>query len=172
MSAFIEPDKTQVIPLQAHHGGCERKRKKNPLPDCTCPPVCYCPGTPHHQDTVTIRTEYGWGDLLELSRVHTIAGFIDPMGERARLLELGIAAWTFVGSDGEPVPLGLPMILLLKQSIVEPIAEAIDEAYRASDVPLPNPSSGRSQPSSPESSTASPNRATRRAVRRSTSKSS
>lgn len=149
MSAFINPEATQVVDL----------------------PTCYCPGSPHDHDSVTIRSQYGYGDVLELAKVHTAAGYIDPMAERARLLDLGIKSWTFVDDKGEPVPLGLPMILLLRSEIVEPIAVAIDAAYSASDVPLPNPSSGRSQPSSPASSTASPNRATRRAAARSTSKS-
>jgi len=146
MSAFVNPDATTDV---------ARER-------------CYCSGSPHEHDTVTIRTQYGYGDLLELGRVHA-NGRIDPMLERAKLLELGIKSWSFVDDKGQPIPVGLPMILLLQQDVVQPIAVAIDEAYQASDPPVPNPSSGRSAPSSPASSTASPNRATRRA-KRSTSK--
>lgn len=148
MSAFIDPDATRVVEL----------------------PECYCPNTPHDHDTVTIRAQYGYGDVLTLASVHTAAGRIDPMAERAKLLELGIREWTFTDSSGDPVPIGLPMILLLREDIVAPIAAAIDDAYQQSTPPVPNPSSGRSQPSSAGSSTALPNRATRRAARRSTSK--
>lgn len=149
MSAFIDPAATAVVDLSA----------------------CYCPATPHDHDSVTIRTEFGYGDVLTLASVHTAAGRLDPMAERAKLLELAIRDWSFVDADGEPVPVGLPMILLLREDIVAPVAQAIDEAYQKATEPVPNASSGRSQPSSPESSTASPNRATRRAARRSTSKS-
>lgn len=149
MPAFVDPEATRVVDL----------------------PACFCPGTPHERDTVTIRSEYGYGDVLELARVHTATGRIDPLAERAKLLELGIVAWSFLDAKGEPIPVSLPMILLLQPSIVEPIAEAVDTAYTESTPPLPNPSSGRSQPSSRASSTASPNRAQRRAARHSTSKS-
>lgn len=147
MSAFIDPEARDTVVLSR----------------------CYCPGEPHENDTVVVRAQYGYGDVLELARVHT--GRLDPMAERAKLLELGIVEWSFVGKDGQPAPIGLPMILLLHPEIVEPIAQRIDELYQESAPPLPNSSSGPSRPSSPESSTASPNRATRRAARRSTSKS-
>jgi hypothetical protein len=149
MPAFIDPEATKVVDL----------------------PACYCPESPHDHDTVTIRAQFGYGDVLELARVHTSIGHIDPMAERAKLLELGIVSWSFVDKSGEPVPLSLPMILLLHSEIVEPIAEALDLAYQESAPPLPNPSSGRSQPSSRASSAASPNRAQRRAKKPSTSKS-
>lgn len=148
MSAFIDPDATRVVDL----------------------PECYCPGSPHDHDSVTVRAQYGYGDVLTLASVHTAAGRIDPMAERAKLLEVGITSWTFTDSDGQPVPVGLPMILLLRDDIVQPIAAAIDDAYQQSTPPVPNPSSGQSRPSSAASLTALPNRATRRAARRSTSK--
>jgi hypothetical protein len=150
MTAFADPAATAVVDLDS----------------------CYCPNEPHDHDTVTIRTQFGYGDIITLGRVHTEAGRIDPLAERAKLLELGIVEWSFVGEEGEPVPLGLPMILLLKPSIVEPIAEAIDDAWQAATVALPNGSSGPSLPSSPETVPASTNRAQRRASKRSAPKSS
>lgn len=150
MSAFVDSEATEDIDL----------------------PWCVCPNKPHDHDTVTIRTQFGYGDVMQLAKVHTSAGKVDPMAERAKLLELGIRGWSFVGEDGAPVPVGLPMILLLRPSIIEPIAEAIDDAWQKSDEPLPNASSGRSRLSSLASSTALPSRAIRRAAKRSTSKSS
>jgi hypothetical protein len=150
MSAFANPESTQVVDLD----------------------TCYCPNNNHDHDTVTIRTDFGYGDIMTLGRVHTDAGRIDPMAERAKLLELAIVSWSFVGDEGEPVPLGLPMILLLKPSIVEPLAEAIDDAWQAATVPVPNGSSGRSRPSSLATLPASTNRAGRRAAKRSTPRSS
>jgi len=141
MTAFANPAATAVVDLD----------------------TCYCPNEPHDHDTVTIRTQFGYGDIMDLSRVHTNAGRIDPMAERAKLLELAITEWSFVGEEGESVPLGLPMILLLKPSIVEPIAEAIDAAWSAATVPVPNGRSGQSRGSSPVTLLASTNRAQRRA---------
>jgi hypothetical protein len=140
MSAFIDPEATEVVDL----------------------PVCYCPGAPHDHDTVTIRTQYGYGDLLELTSVH-MNGRLDPMAERAKLLEIGIRAWTFI-DDGGPVEVTPANIRRLSQVVVEPIVTAIDLADASGSVP--NGSSGRSQPSSPASSTASTNRATRRRAKR------
>ena len=150
MTAFADPAATAVVDLD----------------------TCHCPNQPHDHDTVTIRTQFGYGDIMDLGRVHTNAGRIDPLAERAKLLELAITEWSFVGEEGEPVPLGLPMILLLKPSIVEPIATAIDDAWQAANVPLPNGSSGRSRGSSPVTLPASTNRAQRRATKRSTPRSS
>ena len=147
MSAFIDPEATETVDL----------------------PACWCPNQPHDHDTVTIRSEYGYGDLLELTRVH-MAGKLDPMAERAKLLELGIKAWSFVDEDG-PVEVTAANIARLHQPVVEPIVVAIDLAYNSSAPSLPNASSGRSRPSSPASSTASTNRATRRLAKRSTTRS-
>lgn len=136
-------------------------------------PTCYCPGKPHEHDTVTLRTEYSYGDLIELGRVVVSdLGKLDAMGERVKLLQLGVVGWNFVDAAGEPVPIDIVTLLKLKSSIAVPVMQRIDELYQASSEPLPNASSGRSQPSSPESSTALPNRAMRRAAARSTSKSS
>lgn len=132
---------------------------------------CFCPGTPHPNDTVTLRKEWSYSDILALGKVHTDLGRIDPQAERAKLLELGIVGWSFVGKDGEPAPVSLAMILLLKPSIIEVVAERIDELFDASRE-LPNRSGGQSQPSPRASLAAFPNRAQGRAAKRSTSKSS
>lgn len=132
---------------------------------------CYCPGQPHPRDTITIRTEYGYGDVLELARVHT-HGRIDPMGERAKLLELAIVRWSFVDDGGAPVPVDMPHILRLRQGLVEPIVLRVDEHYERSRSAVPNGSGGPSAPSSPARVPASLNRAQRRAAKRSTPRSS
>lgn len=145
MPAFIDQEATRVITL----------------------PECYCPGTPHDADTVTIRSQFGYGDVLELASVHTRAGRIDPLAERLKLLELGIKGWSFVNEEG-PVPVDTSMILRLSKEVSEVIVNALDESYAGSTEPVPNPSSGPSRPSSQGRSTASPNRAQRRAAARST----
>jgi len=149
MSAFIEPTAIEVFDLDA----------------------CYCPDQPHAHDTVTIRTQYGYGDLLELSRVHTF-GKVDPMGERLKLLELSIVGWSFTDADHQPVPVSRDTILLMRQNVIEPIVLRVDQHYETSRSPVPNASSGPSAPSSPAKVPASLNRAQRRAVKRSTPRSS
>lgn len=123
----------------------------------------------HEHDTVDLRTEFVYADTLRLANVHT-NGRIDPGSERFELLQIGIRGWSILDGEGKPLDVGPATILMLPPTAGGWIAQKLDEFYIASDVTLPNPSSGRSAPSSPASSTASPNRATRRA-RRSTSKS-
>jgi hypothetical protein len=124
----------------------------------------------HEHDTVELRTEYVYADTLQLANVHAQAGRIDPGAERYELLKIGIRGWSILDTNGMPLDVGAATILMLPPTAGSWIAERIDEFYIASDVTLPNPSSGQSAPSSLASLTASPNRATRRA-KRSTSKS-
>jgi hypothetical protein len=125
----------------------------------------------HEHDTVELRTEYVYADTLQLAGVSLQSGaFIDSMAERYELLKIGLKGWSILNPDGTPLDLGPATILMLPPTAGGWIAERIDEFYSASDVTLPNPSSGQSPPSSPASLTAFPNRATRRA-KRSTSKS-
>lgn len=151
---MIDPEATEVVPLPWEL--CK------PKPDGS---------RWHDSDTVTVRTEYGYGDTVELARVHTDAGRIDAMGERVKLIEIGLKDWSLVGPDGAPIPVTLDNLMRLPPNAGQYIAQQIDERFSASDVPVPNDSSGRSQPSSLASSTASPNRAQKRAAKRSTSKS-
>lgn len=119
---MIDPDATAVIDL----------------PWEVCKPKA--DGTRWHEhDTVTIRTEYGYGDTVQLARVHTLAGRIDPMAERVKLLEIGVRDWSLVDADGKPIPVGAATILLLPSKVGEFIGERIDEFYATADDELPNP---------------------------------
>lgn len=119
---MIDPDATEVIEL----------------PWEVCKPKA--DGTRwHEKDTVTIRTEYGYGDTIELARVHTNAGRLDPLAERLKLLEIGTRGWSLVNADGEPVPVGPATLLLLPPKAGAFIAEQIDVRFQAGDAELPNP---------------------------------
>lgn len=147
---------------------------------------CPCDGSPHEVDSVTIRSQYGYGDLLDVQAsamryvpvkqddgTVTLQSIHDSTLEHYALLEMAVQSWTFL--DGtEPLPVTPAAIRALRPDIGEAIATEVNGHYLASikGQTLPNPSSGQSQPSSLASLTASPNRAQRRAAKRSTSKSS
>ena len=147
---------------------------------------CPCEGSPHEVDTVTVRSEYGYGDLTEIQRKSLrfvpidkdgetqVVTISDPEAEHFALLEIGVKAWTFLEDDGSPMELSLPNIRTLRDDIGNTIADRINALYLAAKErqQLPNPSSGRSPASSSETSSASTNRAQRRAAKRSSPRSS
>lgn len=112
-------------------------------------------------DTVTIRTEFGQGDINQITRAMVPQpGSFDASAARWKLIEIGVKAWSF------DRPLTRENLELLHPEIADKIANRLDELYDASRSTLPNPSGGPSRPSSPATVTAGPNRATRRATRR------
>lgn len=142
---------------------------------------CLCPGAPHPSDTITVRSEYGYGDALKLAKAAVqyrvvqnkkgepvVLPYEDAFLQEEALLALGVKAWTLLDADGNPVPVGLPTILLLPPDVGEQVSTAINALYEASKVPVPNGSGAPSRASTPGSSAARPNRATRRSKRPST----
>jgi hypothetical protein len=126
MSAFVDPDATEVIDLAREY----------------CPPKP--DGTAYHDhDTVTVKTEYAYGDLLFITKLGQATPGILWDNENATLglLSRAIRGWSFVHEDGEPVDVGLPMIRLLHTEVADKVAEVADRHYTASTATLPNPSS-------------------------------
>lgn len=114
-------------------------------------------------DTVTIRTEFGQGDINEITRAMVPSpGIFDSSAARWKLLELGIKRWSY------DRPVTLDNILLLHPEVADRIANRLDELYEASRSSLPNPSGAPSRLGSPATGSAGPNRAMRRAAKRST----
>jgi hypothetical protein len=159
MSARIDPDATETIEIP-----------------------CPCEGTPHEMDTVTVRSEYGYGDLTDIQRkclmfipAHNkdgsaaIVTVTDPEREHFALLEIAVKAWTFLEDDGTPTLLDEKSIRTLRDDIGNTIGARVNALYldALKRQALPNPSGEPSPPSSPESSPAGPNRETRRAAKRS-----
>ncbi|MDP9145920.1 MAG: hypothetical protein M3N43_14725 [Actinomycetota bacterium] len=164
MSARIDPDATETIEIP-----------------------CPCEGTPHEIDIVTVRSEYGYGDLTDIQRASlrfipshnqdgsaTVVTVTDPEQEHYALLGIAVKAWTFLEDDGTPMTLDVATIRTLRDDIGNKIAARVNALYldALKRQALPNPSGGPSPHSSPESSPAGPNRATRRATRRSRPRSS
>jgi hypothetical protein len=136
MSIFVDEDASETIDLDREY----------------CPPKA--DGSQYHEhDTVTVRTGYGYGDVLAINKMgHTNPGLLwDAEMATLTLLSRAIRAWSFVNEAGEPVPVGVPMIRLLPAPVGEQIAEVADKYFQASQGPLPNPSGAPSRPSSPES---------------------
>lgn len=147
---------------------------------------CPCEGQPHEVDTVTLRSEYGYGDLTEIQRKSIrfvpieqngqtqVVTVSDPEAEHYALLGLGVKAWSFLEDDGSAMEVNEANIRALRDDIGNTIATRINALYLAAKerAQLPNPSGGPSPHSSPEKSPASTNRATRRAAKRSKPKSS
>lgn len=157
MGAFVDESADEVITLDREY--CQ------PKPD----------GSAYHEvDTVSVRTEWGYGDMLAINKMGSgNPGLLwDAELGTLTLLARGITAWSFVDKDGKPVPIGMPMIRLLAPAVADRVAEVADRHYTAATAELPNPSGAPSQPSSPARLSALPNRAARRTAKRSTPRSS
>ncbi len=119
---------------------------------------CYCPESPHDHDEVMVRTQYGYGDVKAVRKM----GFANPAltwdEELADLTMMArsVVSWTFVLTDGTPLPVSLATIRLLPIEVGEAILEKANEHFEASR--LPNASGARSQPSSQASSGAAKKR--------------
>lgn len=152
MSAFVDPDAFEVVDL-AHE---------------------YCPPKPdgsayHDHDTVEVRTQYAYGDLLFVTKLGqgTTGLMWDNEAATLGLLARAIRGWSFVHNDGSPVDIGLATIRLLHADVADKIAEVADRHYTASTVTLPNVSSAASPDSPPATPSASPKPRRRRSTSRS-----
>jgi hypothetical protein len=111
---------------------------------------CMCPGEPHKNDTITVRTELGYGDTMKLRDVLA-------EGAASRLfLSLVIADWTLLDKDGKARPPTHRNIGLLKPESADLLVQAIEAlpAYRPpgpEPEQLPNASGASSPASSSES---------------------
>ena len=148
---------------------------------CVCPPLA--DGTPRHdEDTIDVRSQYGYGDSLNLSRKGVqykigvnpetkdpvVLPFTDAFAEHEALLEMAVTGWTLTDGKGDPLPVALSTILLLPEDVGNAVANAANAHYEASKAPVPNASGGPSPAGSPETPPARPNRATRRSKKPST----
>lgn len=152
MGAFVDESADEVITLDREY--CQ------PKPD----------GSAYHEfDTVSVRTEWGYGDMLAINKMGSGNPSLlwDAELGTLTLLARAITAWSFVDKEGKPVPIGMPMIRLLDPAIADQIAAVADRHYTEATSQLPNPSGAPSQPSSPESLSALANRAARRTAKRS-----
>jgi hypothetical protein len=125
MSAFVNPDSTEELTFPEQ-----------------CPPKP--DGSAYHeQDTVTIRTDFAYGDILFVRKMgQATPGILwDDEAATIGLLYRAITAWSFVHEDGTPVDVGIATIRLLREHIAEQIAEKADEHFQRARGELPNSSS-------------------------------
>lgn len=97
---------------------------------------CLCPGTPHDEDTAQVLEEVPWDVLVDVE--------LATGGEATRRLVAGtLAAWNLVDEDGDPVPLSF--VRRLRADRLDPIADAVRDAYERAKAPLPNGSAAPSR---------------------------
>ena len=94
--------------------------------------ACHCPGTPHAHDTVWLRpTLSASGGMAGMYVIGQ--GISDPEQleqELARVyLEHGIARWTFVDEQGQPVPVEKDTIRHMTWTVAYPIADKASDLY-------------------------------------------
>lgn len=67
---------------------------------------CRCPGAPHEEDTVFLAPELGLaaGLAVEAAMAET-SGAAQTVAVSLALINNNIVDWTFIGSDGQPVPI-------------------------------------------------------------------
>jgi hypothetical protein len=154
---------------------------------------CICPGSPHEQDTIYLRPKLGLsggvalqGLLLRMIKEAPDTGIdSDLLGgfmSEGYLIN-GIAGWTLVDENGQPVPVTPQNIsdkLLLDFEVAEPIASIADNLYyepvlapllkrlRASLQTSPTKSSTSATRRSRAKTARQPSRSTRRSSKRPT----
>ena len=139
MGAFIEEEAVEIVPLEREY--CD------PKPDGSAW---------HEHDTVTVRTQYSYGDELRINKVGNANPglYWDSEAATLTLFQIGITDWSFVDRSGEKIPIVLPMIRLLDERIGSAVGAVLNDRYEAARAALPNPSGALSLPSSPEKSSA------------------
>lgn len=103
--------------------------------------ACHCPGTPHEQDTVSLREKLGLYAGTAVQRLIVEANGNQGMAEAQLAGQLaeayllyGVEAWTFTDERGVTVPvndLTIRTRLLADFSYSAPIADAADDLYMA-----------------------------------------
>jgi hypothetical protein len=102
--------------------------------------TCPCPGSPHAQDTVTLRDRLTFAGGLAV-RQRIVDAVTIRLGEGDIVATMtegyilhGIGAWTLVGDDGKPLPLTLANIRRIFlddfSDLAMPLAEGSQRALR------------------------------------------
>jgi len=146
---------------------------------CVCPPKDEAVRHPDG-DTVGVRTQYSYGDELQLSKQSVryqtavikdkpmILPYTDAFLKEEAMLEIGIKDWTILNAEDQPVPVALSSILLLPPDVGSLLSVTINDLWEKSKASVPNGSGAPSLVSTAENSDARPNRATRRSRKHST----
>lgn len=125
------------------------------------PDGCKCPGEPHEQDWMALRTELGAEETAQLSMLAAMGAAAGP-----RVLALLLVEWNLLDDDGRPAPATAEMVGRLWSDLYsDSLNRWIDKHVRLTS--LPNGSGGRSPNGS--SATAHQTRATRKRASSTTS---
>jgi hypothetical protein len=128
--------------------------------------TCPCPGSPHAQDTVTLRDRLTFAGGLAVRQriadaVRSRLGEDDIVATMTEGYILhGISAWTLVGDDGKPLPLTLANIRRIFlddfSDLAMPLAEVANELYETQVIDPLVKAASSSSPDSPTSESTSP----------------
>jgi len=110
---------------------------------------CRCPGRPHDEDTVEVLVELPWDVLVEV-------GMLDGAAAYRRLVLGALVGWNLTDAEGDPVPVAAGTVGRLRPDRLEPIADAVNDAYERAKAPLPNASGAPSRRSRRESASSNP----------------
>jgi hypothetical protein len=128
--------------------------------------TCPCPGSPHAQDTVTLRDRLTFAGGLAVRQriadaVRSRLGEDDIVATMTEGYILhGIGAWTLVDEAGKPLPLTLANIRLTFladfSDLAMPLAEVANELYEIQVVDPLVKAASSSSPGSPTNESTSP----------------
>ena len=99
---------------------------------------CRCPGRPHDEDTAEVLLELPWDVLVEV-------GLLNGGAAYRRLVLGALVSWNLSDAEGEPVPVAADTVGRLRPDRLEPIADAVNDAYTRAQAPLPNASAAPSR---------------------------
>lgn len=104
----------------------------------TFPNGCQCPGSPHDNDVMELRTELGAIEMAQLEVFATLGG-----AGGIKTVALLLVSWNLLDDDGKPAPATEQQVgLLWSDMFTDDLNEWIDEHVRMAS--LPNDSGGRS----------------------------
>lgn len=115
--------------------------------------TCECPGTPHPNDFIEIRSSLAPGECNAVFGITRL----EPRKQAAVLVDF-LVRWNLNGADGEPMPLDADSLFLLDAPSQQALGEALGEvAVESATLPnrfgAPSPASPRGSASRTRTST-------------------
>jgi hypothetical protein len=110
---------------------------------------CRCPGRPHDADVAEVHVELPWDILVDV-------GLLTGGAAYRRLVLGALISWNLTDAEGEPIPVDATTVARLRPDRLDPIADAVNDAYQRASAPLPNASGAPSRRSRRDSASANP----------------
>lgn len=121
---------------------------------------CICEGTPHQQDTVTIRKELSGAEIAQINgsmfKINSEGiAYADASASDLAAMELAVVGWSFLDSTGTPIPFNRDWINRMKSSAWSLVSAVVDAKVAEAKRPLApqKPPTGSENTSTTEPST-------------------